>query len=87
MEQIHSDIAEPHSKQPPQIAISSIEEYLRLEKLYKEAGKPFNPAIVEGSPAACHILAQHQLQQGERCDPGDKICFASVGIGICLVAG
>src|SRR5262249_46136526 len=40
----------------PQVAIRSVEELLRLEKLYKEVGQPFNPAVVEGSPAALQLL-------------------------------
>jgi nucleoside phosphorylase len=64
----------------PQIAIGSIEEYLRLEKLYKDAGKPFNPAVVKGSPAAAHVIAQSQRQQQES-GAGDKV---DVGIIIAL---
>jgi hypothetical protein len=46
----------------PQTPISSIEEYLRLEKLYKETGKVFLPAVVKDSPAAYHVISQWERQ-------------------------
>lgn len=65
----------------PSIAISSIEEYLRLEKLYKDAGKPFNPAVLKGSAAAAHVIAQHERRSTAAHDEHSKV---DVGIVIAL---
>jgi nucleoside phosphorylase len=67
--------AEPHN------AISSIEELRRLEKLYRKAGQPFNPAVGAGSPAALHLIARHKRQQEEDSNPDNKV---EVGIVVAL---
>jgi hypothetical protein len=54
------------NQKPPNVsayAIWSVEELLRLEKLYKDLGKAFNPAVVAGSPAALHLVHQQQMSQ------------------------
>ena len=58
--------------------IWTVEDYCRVKKLYEENGAVFNPALERGSPAALHVIAQHQHQATQ----GDARTFVDVLAGL-----